>query len=411
MFKKHSLAIVLGAMFAMPAFADATAEGIIYQVDQTGANASINQVIADGKPQSAAILQLDALNSNGTNNLAAVIQGNTAGGGDGVTVDPTGVTGANNGANAGALVGAGAITPFGAPDLTGYVDQQTGLAPFESQVLGVASFNYALNYQDHQSGSSSVIVQALGADLGVQLVDGQASLANPDIAANAGEIANPFAANDGTVVSVGHDYVTDFAVTTTYDSSGVLTVDYGAASGAATLSDADANESSSNVAVVTQGTSLSFTAANSTTVADELADAFEGGESSNNVALAIQATTNSYARIGQQGTLNTSVVYQKSDADGANVAESYQYSADAAPTQEFSLISQNGNFNVAQTYQGGTTNSSYVFQFGDGNTSVVDQLGTADLGGAVAFVYQSNSAGGAAYNTGNYASIYQHVSN
>lgn len=410
MFKKHSLVIALGAMFAVPAFADATAEAIIYQADQTDATANINQVIVDGIPQSAAILQLDALaTGDRVNNYATVIQGNTSGSGSGVTVDPTGTTANNVGTDAGALLGAGEIAPYAAPDLTAYTDQQTTLAPFESQIIGVDSFNYALTYQDHQSGSSALVVQALGADLGVQVPE-QASLANGDIPANAGDIVNPLEAGDGTVVSIGHDYVSDLDVTTTFDTGGALTVDYGAASGPATLSDADSVESSSNVAIITQGANLDFTSANSNTVAADLADVFDGTDVSNNVALVIQASIDSYARIGQQGTLNTSIVYQKSDADGSNVAESYQYSNDVAPIQEFSLISQNGNFNVAQSYQAGTTNSSYVFQFGDGNTSVVDQFGVDDaVGGAVAFVYQSNSAAGGGFNTGNYASIYQHT--
>lgn len=400
MFKKTSIAVVAGLMFAAPAaYADVSTEALVYQADQTNSLATINQVIVDATPQTAVILQLDGLASEGSGNIATVVQGTPTGDG-GVTVDETGVTASNEAAEA-AAPGAAEVVPYAAPDLTAYEDAQTGVAPYASVILGTDSNNYGLVYQDHQTGSVATIIQATGVESDTQAAAQNAS-SNGDIAANGGDIANQYA--DGTFAALLTDGVSGNEVTVTYGDAN-FTINYGLDD--LTLSEEDTENSQGNVAIITQGANLTFASINENTVADDLADLFEGGDTSANQAIAIQTGSNGYVRIGQQGTLNGSVVFQKSDADGKNVAESYQYSSDLVDSteQELSLISQVGNFNVAQVYQAGITNSSYVLQSGDGNVAVVDQLGT----GAVAFVYQSNAAAGADYSTGNVASVYQQI--
>ncbi|AXQ30350.1 hypothetical protein D0B54_17465 [Solimonas sp. K1W22B-7] len=411
MFKKHSMALVLGAMFVAPvAFADETStEGVIYQADQTGNTASINQIVTEGVPQAAAIIQTD-LNVNGTtdnNNYAAVLQG--IGSGDaGVTIADDGTTASNAATDgAAAIAGAAEVLPPLVSSLADYVDERSGVAPYAYTFLGVDSNNYGLVFQDHQQASQALVVQARSDETDA-IIPNQASLISADIVANDG---SPTV--DGTVLATLQNPSSGNDTIVTY-TAGELLVNYDGANdlllGEAAYVEPD--NVSGNLAFVTQGALLTFNTLNEGTddFAD-LEDAFTGGDDALNKALVIQATVNSYAFIGQHGQRNNSIIVQNSDGDGNNVAESYQYTdADGdIVTDSYSLIAQSGNFNIAQVYQAGledTFNSSYLFQFGDGNIANVDQLGQQ----AVSFVYQSNNAAGGDFGLGNYASVYQHVS-
>ncbi len=411
MFKKHSIAIVIGAMFVAPvAFADDTStEGVIYQADQTGNTASINQIVTEGVPQAAAIIQAD-LNANGTtenNNFAAVLQGVGSGDG-GVTIEPDGTTASNAATDgAAAVTGAAEVLPPLISSLADYTDGRTGAAPYEFLFQGVDSNNYGVVYQDHQQLSQALVVQSRS-DEADAIIPNQASLVSADIAANDGAPTL-----DGTVVATLQNPATGNDTVVTY-SGGELLVNFDGANDLSLGGDAyvEPDNVSGNVAFVTQGAPLTFTPINpGTEPADGLEDAFLGGDDALNKALVIQAATNSYAFIGQQGQRNNSIIVQNNDADGQNVAESFQYTDPDGEvvTDSYSLIAQSGNFNIAQVYQTGvedTFNSSYVFQLGDGNIANVDQFGQQ----AIAFVYQSNTGEGADFGTGNFASIYQHIS-
>jgi hypothetical protein len=412
MFKKHKIAIVLGAMFMAPAaFADETStEGVIYQADQTGNTASINQIVTEAVPQAAAIIQVD-INVNATTdnlNYAAVLQG--VGSGDaGVTIADDGTT-ASNAATDGAAAVAGAaevLAPI-VSNLADYLDERSGVAPYAYTFLGVDSNNYGLVYQDHQQLSQATVVQARSDETDA-IIPNQASLFSSEIAAN----ADTPTADGAAVIATLQNPASGNDTVVTY-SAGELLVNYDGANdlllGEAAYAEPD--NVSGNLAFVTQGALLTFNTLNDGTddFAD-LEDAFTGGDDALNKALVIQAAVNSYAFIGQHGQRNNSIVVQNSDGDGANVAESFQYTNPDAEivTDSYSLIAQSGNFNIAQVYQTGVTdtfNSSYLFQFGDGNIANVDQSGQQ----AVSFVYQSNNAAGADFGTGNYASVYQHVS-
>lgn len=412
MFRKHSMAIVLGAMFVAPvAFADETStEGVIYQADQTGNTASINQIVTEGVPQAAAIIQAD-LNVNGTtdnNNYAAVLQGIGSGDG-GVTIEPDGTTATNAATDgAAAVAGAAEVLPPVVSSLAAYLDERSGVAPYEYLFLGVDSNNYGLVYQDHQQLSQALVVQARSDETDA-IIPNQASLGSTDIAAN----ADTPTADGATIVATLQNPASAIDTVITY-TGGALLVNYDGANdlllGEAAYVEPD--NVSGNLAFVTQGALLTFNTLNEGTddFAD-LEDAFTGGDDALNKALVIQAATNSYAFIGQHGQRNNSIIVQNSDGEGNNVAESFQYTdvdGDIV-TDSYSLIAQSGNFNIAQVYQTGledTFNSSYLFQFGDGNIANVDQFGQQ----AVSFVYQSNNAAGGDFGLGNYASVYQHVS-
>lgn len=415
MFKKHAFAIVLGAMFAAPALADDTStEGVIYQYDVAGATASINQVVNDGLPQAAAIIQTDSKGGvdDAADSLtyAAVIQGVVETGNGGVTVDATGLT-ASNAATEGlsGLVGA---NDFLDPVLTQSDDAYTGAAPYLYELLGQASNNYGIVVQDSQTESQALIVQSTSEHADTVIANQNSLLSDSGIPANdAATFVAPTA--DGTVAATLNDVASGTEVVVSY-SAGALSV--------AGLADVTVGEgqyaepatAEGNLAFIRQGTHLEFSNLNVGTGDVDVDDAADGTETTLNLALIVQSATDSYAQIGQQGLRNSSAILQNdgSTATGQNAAESFQYTnADGdAPVDEFSLIAQVGGFNVAQTYQSGSSNSSYVYQIGDGNVSVVDQATGADgTTQAVAFVYQSNAGDGVAVNTGNYASVYQHL--
>ena len=407
--KKHPIALTIGALMAAPAFADVSTEGIIYQADQTEAQANINQVSVDALPQAAAVIQIDssATGNTAVHNIGTVIQGAVSGIG-GVTIDPTGATATNLGSAAfdGSFPGTTLVTPPTITDLSAYTDQTTGEAPYAYTIFGTDSNNYGLVLQDGQQHSQGVIIQATGLE-STNAIAVQDSLTNPDLLANA-DAETAAATLGGTLSFTLQDYNNAAAagqgpVVVNYDD-GLLTINYDGANdvqiGGGLF--AEPTNAEGNLAFVQQGGELVFSMINNGGVDIDAIDSFVGTGDSNNLALVIQDATNSYASVGQQGSLNSVVVLQNGDN---NAAESYQFEdALGSPTSNYSLIAQVGNFNLAQTYQQGTTNSAYVWQLGDGNISEVDQAAN----GAIAFVYQSNSAGGGAAATGNYASIYQH---
>ncbi|SEQ14349.1 hypothetical protein SAMN04488038_10485 [Solimonas aquatica] len=414
MLKKHSIALVLGAMIAAPAaFADDTAtQGIIYQADQTGAVANINQVQADGLPQAAAILQIDSSGTGNADvaNIATVIQGAAAGAAGQVTVDSTGA--AFNSDTTDAVAGLAGVTDFTGPtvpDLSAYTDQNTGAAPFQVNVVGGSQNNYGLIVQDGQQKSQAIVIQATGLEVD-NAIAAQNSLTNGDIAAN-GDTDTASATAGGAFTLTVQDYnsqavgqgevVVNFA-------DGTYSIDLG--NGEIALTDlsnyVEPDNAEGNLAVITQGTHLTFSTINGVDI--DVDDSFAGSDVTNNQALALQNGTNGYVGIGQQGSFNTALALQNGDS---NFIETFQYEGDSgSPLNEFALVAQVGNNNIAQTYQAGAVNSSYVFQIGDGNVAQVDQsTDVAGASGAIAFVYQSNAAAGADFVTGNYASVYQHL--
>lgn len=415
MFKKNAIAMVLGAMFAVPALADDTAtEAVIYQYDQAGATASINQIVNEALPQAAAIIQTDSKDGVDDTvdslNYAAVIQGLVETGDGGVTVDATGLAATNEGT--GILAGVLGANDFLDPVLVQPDDIATGATPYTYELLGQASNNYGIVLQDSQTESQAIIIQATTTDTDLIIPNQNSLLSDSGIPANdTASYVAPTA--DGTVAVNLVDASSASDVLVTY-SAGELAV-----SG---LTDvivgeglfAEPTSSEGNLAFVRQGAHLEFANLNAGTGDVDADDAYAGDDVAVNLAAVIQSSTNSYAQIGQHGQRNSSAILQNDglSAVGNNAAESFQYTNgnDEAPTDEFSLIAQVGGFNVAQTYQAGSFNSSYVYQNGDGNVSVVDQSGLLD--GAtqtVAFVYQSNAGEGGAVNTGNYASVYQHL--
>lgn len=412
MFKKQALFVALGAMFAAPAFADAgSTEGIIYQADQTSAQANINQIVIDGLPQAAAILQIDTTGTGnqGTNNIGTVIQGAVSGSNANVTIDSTGALPTS--VTTGLLSGVPGTADFAAPaitDLSGYTDAATGGAPYGYSVQGQTSNNYGLVLQNGQQQSQAIVIQATSAEVDAAIA-AQNSLNDSTLPANA-DTTTASATIGGTFSLTVNDYNNGAAAgvgpVVVNFSAGALTVNYDGANdvaiGGALFS--EPSNSEGNLAVVTQGGHIG-PITNINGVSIDIDDSFAGTGQTNNEALALQVGTNGYASIGQQGSLNSAIVIQNGDS---NIAESYQYEdANGSPTNEFSLIAQVGNNNITQAYQGGTFNSSYVFQNGDGNVAIVDQDVVASAGGGVAFIYQSNAAGGAAVATGNYASVYQ----
>ena len=406
--KKHALALAVGALVAGPAFADPTTEGVIYQADQTGALANINQVPVDDLAQSAAILQVDTSGTGNAdaNNIGTVIQGAVTGAG-GVTIDPSGATATS--VTSDAFVGIPGATDVAPPtviDLTGYTDLN-GETPYAYTIFGTASNNYGLILQNGQQHSQAVVIQSTGAE-STAAIAAQDSLTDAGLAANA-DAETASATVGGTVSMALQDYNNAAAagqgpVVVNFDD-GVLTVNYDGANdvqiGGGGLF-AEPASAEGNLAFVTQGGHLTFNMLNGGVTIDT-DDDFAGTDDTNNLALVIQNSTNGYASVGQQGQLNSAAVLQNGDS---NAAESYQYQGDLdTPISNYSLIAQVGNFNLAQTYQGGTTNSAYVWQLGDGNISQVDQAANS----TIAFVYQSNNAAGGAPGTGNYASVYQHL--
>jgi hypothetical protein len=421
-FKKHALAIAVGVLFAAPAFADQSGEGIIYQQDQTNAQATINQVTDDGLPQAAAILQTDvggALSNAQSNNIATVIQGAVDGANPNVTIDPTGLLPSNTTSTSGNLgTYSSAVGVIVAPDLT---DNNTGNAAFAYTVSGQTSNNYALVMQNSQVQSNATVIQANSGEVD-NAIAAQESLTDqtlPGTAANAGgPTANLF--DNGTSLSASltdnnnsNPVVVSFtggALTFNYDGTNDIQLDDGVV-----FANADGAPSSGNLAIIGQGQHLTFTIANPG-VGNNSIDNDDSGIGANpttNMALVIQDGTNGYASIGQQGTFNTAAVLQVGDS---NFAETYQYDdGNSSPTGMYSFIGQAGNTNVAQVYQAGAYDSSSVYQLGDGHTALVDQVLTATAAGqgAIAFIYQSGpDAGvpGAAAGSGNFASIYQHAS-
>lgn len=414
MLKKNAIAVVLGAMFAVPAIADDTAsEAVIYQYDQAGATASINQVLNEGLPQAAAIIQSDSKDgvddASDSLNYAAVIQGVIETGDGGVSVDSTGLAATNAGTDI--LSGITGANDFLDPVLVQPDDNFTGATPYTYELLGQASNNYGIILQDSQSESQAIIVQSTS-DIADSIIPNQNSLLS-DSGIPANDSATYVAPTaDGVVASTFYDAVLDTEVLATF-SGGELLV-----SGLTdvTVGDglfAEPSTSEGNLAFIRQGAHLEFSNLNAGTGDIDVDDDFDGSDVALNLAAIIQSATNSYAQIGQQGQRNSSAILQNdgSSAVGNNAAESFQYTGDeGAPSDEFSLIAQVGGFNVAQTYQAGSFNTSYVYQNGDGNVSVVDQSGLLDgATQAVAFVYQSNAGEGADINTGNYASVYQHL--
>lgn len=414
MLKKNAIAVVLGAMFAVPAIADDTAsEAVIYQYDQAGATASINQVLNEGLPQAAAIIQSDSKDgvddASDSLNYAAVIQGVIETGDGGVSVDSTGLTATNAGTDI--LSGITGANDFLDPVLVQPDDNFTGATPYTYELLGQASNNYGIILQDSQSESQAIIVQSTS-DVADSIIPNQNSLLS-DSGIPANDSATYVAPTaDGVVASTFYDAVLDTEVLATF-SGGELLV-----SGLTdvTVGDglfAEPSTSEGNLAFIRQGAHLEFSNLNAGTGDIDVDDDFDGSDVALNLAAIIQSATNSYAQIGQQGQRNSSAILQNdgSSAVGNNAAEAFQYTGDeGAPSDEFSLIAQVGGFNVAQTYQAGSFNTSYVYQNGDGNVSVVDQSGLLDgATQAVAFVYQSNAGEGADINTGNYASVYQHL--
>jgi hypothetical protein len=405
MFKKHSFAIALGLLSAAPAFADATTtEGIIYQADQTGAQANINQVVVEGAAQAAAILQIDstATGNADTHNIGTVIQG-AVGGNATVAVDASGAS-ASNSATA-LLSGVAGTADYVAPtivDLSAYADQATGAAPYGYTVQGTTSSNYGLVVQNGQQKSQAVVIQATSAEVDAA-IPAQAALNDANLPANADADAAS-ATIGGTFAQSATDSNSGQSVVVKY-TGGALTVNYDGTNDVAVGGGlfAEPTNADGNLAVINQGGHIgSITTANGGTI--DADDSYAGTGETKNQALALQSGTNSYASIGQQGQLNSALLVQNGDS---NFAESYQYEGDlGSPANEFSLIAQVGNFNISQVYQSGTFNSSYVFQNGDGNVAVVDQA-VASAGGAVSFIYQSNAANGGAVSTGNYASVYQ----
>ncbi len=414
MFKKNAIAMVLGAMFAVPALADDTAsEAVIYQYDQAGATASINQIVNEGLPQAAAIIQTDSKDgvddASDSLNYAAVIQGLVETGDGGVTIDATGLEASNAGTDI--LSGITGANDFLTPVLIQPDDNFTGATPYTYELLGQASNNYGIILQDSQSESQAIIVQATTADADAIIPNQNSLLSDSGIPANdSATYVAPTA--DGIVAATLYDAVSDSEVLATY-SGGELLVE-GLTS--VTVGEglfAEPTSAEGNLAIVRQGAHIEFANLNAGTGDIDADDDFAGDDVALNLAAVIQSSTNSYAQIGQHGQRNSSAILQNdgSSAVGNNAAESFQYTGgEGAPTDEFSLIAQVGGFNVAQTYQAGSFNSSYVYQNGDGNVSVVDQSGLLD--GAtqtVAFVYQSNAGEGGDVNTGNYASVYQHL--
>ncbi len=164
MLKKNAIAVVLGAMFAVPAIADDTAsEAVIYQYDQAGATASINQVLNEGLPQAAAIIQSDSKDgvddASDSLNYAAVIQGVIETGDGGVSVDSTGLAATNAGTDI--LSGITGANDFLDPVLVQPDDNFTGATPYTYELLGQASNNYGIILQDSQSESQAIIEAAL----------------------------------------------------------------------------------------------------------------------------------------------------------------------------------------------------------------------------------------------------------
>lgn len=416
MFRKHSMAMVLGAMFVAPvAFADeAATEGVIFQANQTGNAASINQIVTEGAPQAGAIIQVDSLIGGATDtlNYAAVLQG-TPSGDAGVTIEPDGTTATNTAIdNASGVAGAAEVLAPLVASLADLEDELTGEAPFAQTFFGVDSNNYGLIFQDKQQLSKAIVVQARS-DEADEIIPDQASLVSSDIAANEG---SPTV--DGTILAIVSDFNNPSTeeVVVTY-TGGTFLVNYDGANDLDLFvaGGGEPDNVSGNLAFVTQGAPLTFNNLNNEGdgSVEALEDAFEGGEESLNNAVLVQASTNSYGSIGQQGVRNNSVILQtnSSDGEGNNVAESYQYTSPDGDlvTDSFSLIGQAGNFNIAQVYQTGieeTFNSSIVFQLGDGNIAHVDQSAQQ----AIAFVYQSNAAGLGEFGSGNFASVYQHLS-
>lgn len=408
MFKKHTLALVLGAMVAAPAaFADdQSTEGVIYQADQTGSLASINQ-IANETPQAAAIMQIDVdgaiLDGGPGLNNAVIMQGATTGNG-GVTIEEDGSTASNIAIEDFADYGVAAPV---VSVLADYADQLTGGTPTQYLLQGQTSDNYAVVVQNGQGLSQAAVFQANDETLEA-LIPQQNSLFNDTLEANA---QDGVATADGTTVN-GYLYDTN------RDTSVAITYTGGEVGIADSLGNefvvgeglyAPFTEAEGNIAFVTQGAPLTFSKLNSEEFSTEdLADANAEAETLNR-ALVIQGGVNSYARIGQHGNNNSSGIVQLTGDDGENVAESYQYTDENGlvsdvPVGNFSLIAQAGDFNLAQTYQTGENNTSYVYQYGVGNISTVDQNAI----GAVAFVYQS-SAGDGGVATGNIASVYQYA--
>lgn len=422
-FKKRVLAIAAGALFAVPAFADQSAEGVIYQQDQTGAVANINQVADDGLPQAAAILQINtgaALDTaTVTSNVATVIQGVVDGGNANVSIDSTGLVFSNTATDNGvglSYASAPTVSLTATVDLT---DNITGNPAFAYSVTGQTSNNYGLVIQNSQIKSNATVIQANSAEVD-NAVNAQNSLTNADLAPDnvlnaagtplftvgSGLTANLIDSNNANGVQISF---TGGTLTVTTDGASPLALDP-----AATFASADAAPTGGNIALIQQGNELAFTIVNPGigNNAVDAVDSFNGdGGDTSNVALAIQDGTNGYVSIGQQGFLNTAAVIQAGDS---NLAETYQYDdGNGSPNNLFSLIAQVGNSNVAQVYQAGAFNSSSVYQIGDGHVALVDQnvAATGAGQGAVAFIYQSGpDAGGpgAVQGQGNFASIYQH---
>ena len=394
MFKKHVFIIAVGAMFSVPAFADATSEGVIYQIDQDLSNASINQVVDDGLATFAAIEQIDSTTAGATTNTATIVQGSSDGSAA-VEVDSTGAFATNNAttlfngvvdANGNPINATG--SSFAVNDLSGYTDAYTGDVPFAYTVTNTSSNNYAVVSQDGQTNAQALIIQASSEETDVQ-IPLQTSLAAMGGIVDFHLIDNNQAAQDIEVTYTG-DAIT----------IGGLLVNGVTLNG---FADPGIAGVFGNIGVIAQGADLS-NAITPNGVTLDIDQGPQGTVGDSEVALIIQASTNSYAFIGQNGSNDSAAIIQNQDS---NYAEILQYSAagDMASNNNFAFTSQIGNFNLSQTYQSGSYNDAYVFQFGDGNIAAVDQLGN----NAIAFVYQSNTVGGGDVATGNNASIYQHA--
>ena len=393
MFKKHVFIIAVGAMFSVPAFADATSEGVIYQIDQALSNASINQTVEDGVATFAAIEQIDSTTAGAGTNNAAVIQGSSDNSAA-VEVDSTGAFATNNATTLFNGVTDAAGNPinatgssFAVNDLSAYTDAFTGDVPYAYTVTNTSSNNYAVVSQDGQTNASALIVQASSEETDVQ-VPLQASLAAMNGVVDFLMTDNNQAA-DVEVIYTGDTIEIDGLLGTGVTLFGFADPGIGGVFG--------------NIAVIAQGADLS-NAITPNGVTLDIDQGPQGTVGDTEVALILQASTNSYAFIGQTGSNDSAAIIQNLDS---NYAEILQYSADGdmASNNNFAFTSQIGNFNLAQTYQSGSYNDAYVFQFGDGNIAAVDQLGN----NAVAMIYQSNTAAGGDVATGNNASIYQHT--
>jgi hypothetical protein len=234
MFKKHSLAIVVGAMFVAPAaFADDTASvGVIYQVDQTTSLANINQSQLDGSPQAAAILQIDSAHGGTTdnNNIGTVIQGLVTGAG-GVAVDETGGIFSNTTTD---LIdgGTAGVAAWVAPTIQVLADYETdnAVVPYQFNIVNPDQSNYGLVLQNGQIESQAIIIQASGAESDAAIAaqfslnsNGTDLPANADSETRAGTIGDTLAL---TVLDYSGQAAGETEVVVTY-GDGTFTVNYG----------------------------------------------------------------------------------------------------------------------------------------------------------------------------------------